>query len=78
MGCGYGYGWDVCDQEGLPPEVSHSGEYSTFHAWFRRFPEEQVAVLVFTNGSNASGNVFWGFALAESLAQAYFNEPLPE
>ena len=76
--CGYGYGWDVCDQAGLPPEVGHSGEYSTFHAWFRRFPEEQVAVLVFTNGSNSSGNVFWGFALAESLAQAYFNEPLPE
>ena len=72
--CGYGYGWDICDQEGLPPEVSHTGEYSTFHSWYRRFPDDGLSVLVLTNGSNSSGNVFWGYVLADELAKAYFTE----
>lgn len=76
--CGYGYGWDICDQEGLPPEVGHTGELSTFHAWYRRFPEEGMALLVLTNGSDSTGNVFWGYDLADQLAETYFDERPPE
>ena len=70
--CGYGYGWDVCDQENLPPEVGHTGELSTFHAWHRRFPEDEMVLVFFTNGNDSDGNGNWGFDFADELTEAYF------
>ncbi len=37
--------------------------------------EEGLLIPVLTNGSNSIGNVFWGYDLADDLANAYFNEP---
>ena len=37
-----------------------------------------MALLVLTNGSDSTGNVFWGYDLADELAATYFDELPPK
>jgi len=47
-GTGYGFGWGVRPYRGLTSQ-SHGGQVAGFVANFRRFPEQEAALIVFLN-----------------------------
>ncbi len=44
----YGFGWEVSDYKGLKSQ-HHNGQVAGFLAYFYRFPEQNVAFIVFLN-----------------------------
>lgn len=44
----YGFGWEVTPINGVPAQ-HHSGQVAGFTAYFARFPQQDVAVVVFLN-----------------------------
>jgi CubicO group peptidase (beta-lactamase class C family) len=51
---GYGYGWLVA-KAGGPKLQFHNGYYRSFGTEFRRYPDEELAILVATNEGFAGG-----------------------
>jgi D-alanyl-D-alanine carboxypeptidase len=51
---GYAFGWSVRPYKGLTSQ-SHSGQVAGFVANFSRFPEQEVAIIVFLNRYRVSG-----------------------
>ncbi len=45
---GYGFGWSVTPYKGLASQ-HHSGQVAGFTAFFDRFPDQEVAIIVFLN-----------------------------
>jgi CubicO group peptidase (beta-lactamase class C family) len=44
----YGFGWEVTPMRGVPAQ-HHSGQVAGFTAYFARFPQQDVAVVIFLN-----------------------------
>ena len=44
----YGFGWEVTPMSGVPAQ-HHSGQVAGFTAYFARFPQQDVAVVIFLN-----------------------------
>lgn len=55
----YGFGWGVSPLGGLPAQ-HHSGQVAGFVAFFARFPEQNVSVIMLTNRYD-----YYGWPLAE-------------
>jgi len=51
---GYAFGWSVRPYKGLTSQ-SHSGQVAGFVANFSRFPEREIAIIVFLNRYRVSG-----------------------
>ncbi|TDI73744.1 MAG: class A beta-lactamase-related serine hydrolase [Bacteroidetes bacterium] len=62
---GYGFGWRVTPYKGLASQ-SHGGQVGGFVANFSRFPEQDVAVIVFLNRYRVSSGV-----LKEAVLQTF-------
>ncbi len=55
---GYGFGWFVNPYNGLVRQ-SHGGQVAGFVAQFARFPEQEIAVILFMNRYRVNGDPVW-------------------
>ncbi len=73
--CAYGYGWNICDVEGWPNYQDHTGELLGYHSMTIRLPEDELAIMMVSNGDYE-----WAYELPfEHLVDLYLTgEPTAE
>jgi len=62
--CGYGYAWQLCEYEGWPADMYHTGLRNGFQSMLYRAPSEGLAVIMVSNGSLEYANRALGFNVA--------------
>ncbi|HQU83494.1 MAG TPA: serine hydrolase [Pyrinomonadaceae bacterium] len=68
----YGFGWEL-GKIGNHKLVRHGGSLPGFRADFTRFPDDQLSVVVLTNGDDANSNI-----IAVNIADFYLSNLLPK
>lgn len=68
----YGFGWEL-GKIGNHRIVRHGGSLPGFRADFTRFPDDQLTIVVLTNGDDANANL-----LAVNIADFYLPNLLPK
>ncbi|KAA3658611.1 MAG: class A beta-lactamase-related serine hydrolase [Calditrichaeota bacterium] len=70
----YGFGWRVAPYKGLKSQ-SHSGQVAGFVAYFSRFPEQEIAIIIFLNRYRVRAN-----PIKDAVAHTFMPSlgPLPE
>ncbi len=79
--CSYGYGWEICDNDGWPAAQVHGGRGLGELTGIMRLPEEDVAFIMLSNGGfDWAWEMVWGSdgTLQDHLVAVYLGEEPPE
>jgi CubicO group peptidase (beta-lactamase class C family) len=70
----YGFGWNLSSYKGKK-SLSHGGQVAGFVAYFARFPDEEISVIVFLNRYRVSSRL-----VKDAVMSTFYPElgPLPE
>jgi CubicO group peptidase (beta-lactamase class C family) len=62
--CEYGYAWQICERQGWPADVYHTGLRNGFQSMLYRAPSEGLAVIMVSNGGLENAYRMLGFNVA--------------
>ena len=67
---GYGYGWFVYKDDQGRLAYEHSGDYSGFQSWVRRYPKDRLTIIWLANQAMDTNQLT---AFIEQVAAAAFS-----